>query len=338
MANELDPRSTGFSVEDQLNAFRVQLDEVANPRGRLSIPGFLFKNGDERSRVYSPHELEALRIKDPDYLRFNPDAHLGLVAIHEGELIAQHVETYRKGIENRHSLLAKIKPIEILEVVRDVWGKGEIKQTDGGGILTYRYLKPENEVVVGQYTTRGGRVGPEWSSGTKYYTIGKSGKWRAYELSVQEEVVVNFGNAKFLDGRHELPKEYFVNFNADLHRERAFKLPQKIWKSSDNLGIIVTVPYVVSTFSLPRVRDYSLYYRPHEHPVYTYPYRREIWFNQPASQQEIMDYLVQQLEAQKAVGQLPSQIEAVELAKIEELRKRGLFAEGKPIAAHYKPT
>lgn len=363
MANESEPRSTGqgrnasFPIDAQLNAFRLQLDQAGAAHevpGLLTVPGFLFRDGKDRSRRFSPSELDALRRNDTDAGRYIVDGEFGLYVVNNEGLLARHVETYRRGLEARDQLLDRIKPVEILEMVRDIWGKGEIEQTKGGGILTYPYLKAEKETVTKKITEPYHRNPDPVSgggSGGTYHIIEKTGQWLAYGLVVRQEVDVEFGNRKFHPSSGKsLYEEELDDFFADgkftnsLYDVRA---PETIWRRPDNLGIRVTAPYVLKP---SKVRDGyesagNQWIGHYERSAYKgirfdqYASEQDMmdyllqeihiqrWFDQSASQQDIMDYLLQQLETQRAVGQLPAQVEALELAKIEELRKRGLFSE-----------
>lgn len=350
MAKEPEPQSTGqgsnssFSVEAQLNAFRSQLDQVGVVHelpGLLTLPGFLFRNGKDRSRRFSPSQLDALRRNDTDATQYMTDGEFGLLVVNNKDILAKHSETYRRALEARSQLLDRIKPVEIIEMVRDIWGKGEIKQTEEDATLTYPYLKVEEEWV-----SKAIHHGPFHSSfpdasspGYTTYVNEKTGKWCTSALQVRESVGVYFGNSEFHPSGYNSDiytigydpslsanglADFFADF-ADGSIGRTLygvRIPKEIWRRPDNLGILVTVPYVL----MPR-RNVKKIREEDGVGQYVRSTYESTWFDQSASQQEITDYLVQQLQAQKAVGQLPSQIEAVELAKIEELKKRGLFSE-----------
>lgn len=338
MASGLEPqdRNTGsvssFSAEDHLKAFRDKLDGVPEGGKSRLIPGFLFRNGLDRMFNLSPSQLQDPRNYKVTYL--NED------------LLAYQVETYRRGLEARDTILKRIKPLEILEMVRDVWGRGNIVQTEVGGYIHYSYLFPEEESTISTTTTQGGNpVGGYWSD-TKT-TLSRTGKWRAFSTMVDEKIEVHFGNSRFprpqdiytsvldeyfadrhIEGVHYSPPEMLrktPDSNADYLFIPYFRgIPQTVWRRPDNLGVSVKFPYT----KLPNTDgDYTLT------PALTHDgiLRPNIagytWFDQSVSQQEIMDFLSQKLEAQRLAGQLPPQIESVELAKIEELRKRGLFVD-----------
>lgn len=327
MANGPEPkdRNTGStpssSADDQLKAFRANLDRTAYEREFVTkvVPGFLFRDKQERRASILRPRLE------------NDSLFSYWRAIDEN-LIAQHVETYRRGIEARDLLLQRIKPADILEVVRDVWGKGEIEQTEGEATLTYPYLSPEEEWDVGHHTfpASSPSVGnPNPTSLSIPYSY-KSGMWFAWGLEVREKVSVEFGYAKapaprieecFADDPYKDKVPWLVS-----HLAEHFKVPKTIWQRPDNLGIYVTLPYMLQKKDRPR-KDY----------LYGYFQRIEAitWFDPTTPQQDIMDYLRQRLEEQRRVGQLPPQVEALELAKIEELRRRGLFDEGTTIIPTY---
>lgn len=258
------------------------------------------------------------------------------------ELLKSHAETHREGLEARDRLLERIKTIEILEMVRDILGKGEVSQNQEGAALTYRYQKVDEEWESTPATpsSDGGPLG----HGTPGSLVGghryKTGKWRIWDLKVEEKVGVNFGgySPESMSDRRRMcvpeMNEFFADrydrdLTGDIHApERFVGLPKAIWWRPENLGIYVTIPY-----ALHEVRNKGIlqgHYRPN---TWNNPFAR---FDQSVSQQEIMDYLAQRLEAQKTVGQLPSQLEAIELAKIEELQKRGLLAKGKIYEAYIK--
>lgn len=347
MAKEPEPQSTGqgtnpsFSVESQLNSFRSQLDQVGVVHeipGLLTLPGFLFRDSKDRGRRFSPSQLDALRENDTDATHYMIDGEFGLLVVNNEDILAKHAETYRKALEARSQLLDRIKPVEIIEMVRDMWGKGEIKQTEEDVTLTYPYLKVEEEWV-----SKAIHHGPFHSSfpdasspGYTTYVNEKTGKWCANTLQVRERVGVYFGNSEFHPSGYDsdiytigydpsLSANGLADFFADGSIVGTFygvRVPKEIWRRPDNLGILVTVPYVL----IPR-RNVKNFRERDGIGQYVRSTYESTWFDQSASQQEIMDYLVQQLEAQRAIGQLPPQIEAVELAKIEELKKRGLFSE-----------
>ncbi len=345
-----------FSVEDQLKAFRRKLD--GPPDTRITIPGFLFRNGQDRK--YEPLRYR-FTLSDgsifPGIQRRMLAANDRLAHIDE-DLLHQHIETYRRGLETRELLLARIKPVEILGMVRDVWGKGEIKQTELGATIIYSYPVVTEERTSD--TSESWRS--SWDSGydyggyvtdTRWY---KTGKWYANLHSVSERIDVNFGNAMFPHPEsvnNNAVDEYFADFFYD-HSSKGFPdttiwgtyfsdfrspdrklpngkmerytdnlelfrgIPRTIWRRPDNLGIRITVPGAPLNDG---ERDYLV-----NNPTEYLP-RSFAWFDKSTSQQEIIDFLAQKLEDQKAGGYLPPQVETIELAKIEELRKRRLFIE-----------
>lgn len=317
MAKEPEPQSTGqssnssFSAEAQLGEFRAQLDQDVKKRRVTIIPGYLFRDCWElRTNQLSLHKF-------------------GMVTIDE-ELLELHAETYRRGLEARDQLLERIKPVEILEMVRNIWGKGEVSQSKEGTTLTYQYQKADEEweSVPSTHSYFGGSaLSPEtFSPGYSY----KTGKWRIWILNVEEKVGVNFGGYspeyQVVKQQIQTPEmnEFFADHYYSAHSngyqpapERFVGLPKTIWWKPENLGIYVTVPY-----TLHEVRNEGILQGCYRSNTRDNPFAR---FDKSASQQDIMDYLSQKLEAQKAVGQLPYQMEALELTKIEELRKRGLL-------------
>lgn len=336
MAKEPEPR-----LENQLNEFRIQLD--GELRTSKVISGFLFRDGRDR-RVGA--FLGGLRgsgswVYNNDWeLTGNPAP----PNIDDDDLLKQHTETYRRAIEARVQLLDRIKPVEILGMVRDVWGKGEIKQEEGEATLTYPYLMAEKDwystTYTEHYTSSFPGSGQSWTPRTMFFL---TGKWIAIGLVMTERIGVNFGNMEFPDPKY-LPgnetnpykcyapqdaklREFFVDFyqgHAVTQHIDYNPIPKKIWTRPDNLIIHVTVPHSI----VPVEGGHGYYYRTDN--------AMPAWFDQSASQQQIMDYLSEKLEAQRIDGQLPSQVESLELAKIEELRKRGLFKETKdPLPPYY---
>lgn len=269
MAKEPEPKSTGAgnippSIEDQLKAFRAQLDE---PPPRSSV-------------------------------------------------VPKLSETQRKGIEARRELVDRIRPVEILGMVRDVWSGGQMAgqflpggQTLKLDTLIYSYQKPIEEwkAVSPSRSYEGPLQNTTYGGGGSSV---KTGKWVGRPVVIKQKVTVEFGNAEF----------------PDEHSLRHSPLWHQLWESwtrADNLGIVVTIPYSLQNGKPEGSHSHNDYGNDHDHrdgPIMPF-----IWFPQSTSQQEIMDYLAEKLEALKKIGQLPSQIEALELAKIEELRKRGLL-------------
>lgn len=338
MAIEPGPQNTdkgtpsSYSIEYELKRFTAGLDWQPQPSAKrtMVLPGFLYRDGEDRVVIRSE-----LRRYDDWNWRWGP---------REDQLLVQHNETYRKTLETRDLVIEKIKPTAILEIVRDFWGKGDVVQTPDGAVLTYSYLNAEPEVISGTYndTRRHGNF-PDVGT-TAFSTTVTTGKWVPYQLTVEQEVVLRFGNAKFrpdnLVGYDRnaitLSNQFFIDQHDPLYIERGSTagdkkfcfLPKEIFRTADNLGICVTTPYYWkgrSTF----IRDIGEFVR---------STNNIILFAQSTSQQEIMDFLAKKLKAQKATGQLPSQREALELAKIEELRKRGLFLDVKPRSAKIDDT
>lgn len=315
MAKEPEPRFTEqgsnsslFSAEAQLEEFRTQLNQDAEKRRITVIPGYLFRDGQE------------LRTNQLPLHKF------GMVTIDE-ELLELHAETYRRGLETRDQLLERIKPVEILEIVRDIWGKGEVSKNEEGSTLTYQYQKADEEweSVPSTHSYFGGSaLHPETSSPGYSY---RTGKWLIVDMRYEEEIGVDFDgyspeDLKLWNDKLKTP-EMNVFFADEYYKQGApenfARLPRTIWWRPENLGIYVTIPYTLIGLRKGVLNgDYRYYQR----STQTIPFAR---FNQSVSQQEIIDYLAQKLEAQRAVGQLPSQIEALESAKIEELQKRDLL-------------
>ncbi len=336
MTKEPEPRATGqgsnplFSPEDQLNAFRARLDREKIGATKI-IPGFLFRNGRERRVVYTRQFTDfpsSARWLYVDGLHYEPAPEI------DDDLLERHTETYRKGLEARDQLLDRINATQILGMVRDVWGRGEIQQKGREVLLSCNYAFATEEIkastIPGHYVS-GSAINGDFYVGTSTsYEI--TGKWFASSLRAKEEIRVDFGNMQFPDpeklpGNEKCPYKLYASKDAEL---REFFLdfyqgrmvtqhidynpvPKEIWTKPDNLVIRVTVPY-----SMQPIRVVGGYKSDN---------KGFVWFDQSASQQDIMDYLAEKLEAQRKVGQLPSQVEALELAKIEELKKRGLLLE-----------
>ena len=242
---------------------------------------------------------------------------LAIRLAHHDELIARHRETHRKGLEARDQILERIKPLEILEMVRKVWGRGEIAPTAAGGILTYSYRTPIQErypvthtPIKWSYPLGNTAVGGDLSGGD-------TGKWLSCELAVQQEVSVKFGNRENPRPTEEEKKELFVDYTKS---ELNWRIPRRIWSRPDNLVIHVTTPNEL----LPVHKGGSWFTRSH----------MMAYFDLTSSQKEIMAYLMEKLDTQALDEKLPPQVESIELAKIEELRRRGLFIEGMFVRAH----
>lgn len=311
MANEPEPKNgnsgstPSFSIEDELNRFKTQLD--GKTKVTLVAPGFLFRDGRDLSEEFSLAELRRM-------------GNWGWGGI-DNNLLEQHKETYRRALETRRQLLDSIKPIEILGMVRDVWGEGEIKQKAEGVTLTYSYLIPTAQREGGGSWIPRRSVGSLGNSTTGgYISSGMlTGRWYSSRVQMTAEVGVGFGNIKFpTPGSTYTPEldEFFADHShpGAYHPITPFPyvpIPREIWRRSDNLVILTSIPSP----------------KPTGQGSYTINSVEETYFNQSASQQGIMDVLAQKLEAQRIDGLLPSQFGAVENAKIEELRKRGLFIE-----------
>lgn len=333
MATEPELKDAGNTPpfpQDQLKTFIEKLGPPENPK--ITIPGFLFR--DERSRSFKPIGCHYYR--DPFFEHGSFDKQLANI---DNNLILEHVETYRRGLEARAQLLARIKPVEILAMVRDVWGKGEIVEKELGATLTYPYLSVDEETYYSSRTVEHSH----YMTGISYSTVessGKTGKWVARPTSVSELIHVDFGNIAHhslpffsddlyhgsfsgSDGEyHGLLDEFFADSYNGVKRlpigdEYFREIPKTIWRRPDNLVIVVTAPRA-SLVSEEGWKPENWYRR----VLSCYA-----WFDQSASQQEIMDFIAQKLDAQRIAGFLPSQLEALEVAKIEELRKRRLFVE-----------
>lgn len=347
MANEPETRSIGtgnnpqFSQEGRLKAFRAALDKTASGKTIITrvLPGYLFRDGIERSQRFTQDSIFA-----------EMDRHLksGWINLDE-DLLKHHAETYKSGIEVRDQLLERIRPVKILEMVRELWGKGEIEEKGEKARVVYGYDTVEKETSGGSHLERVTHH-PVDGGGHSYKQVwfsGETGMWIASHVAIDQVVAVNFGNAKHpifdnLLGSRKNPylgsqvsngelREFFgdyywLNGYETSHVEFPYiPLPREIWYRPDNLGINVTVPDSVVQHEGRNTG--KAYYRS--------GFGAMMWFDQSVSQQEIMDYLSEKLEAQRKVGELPCQLEQFELAKKEELLRRGLFKEGRSAYARY---
>lgn len=295
-----------FSLEDELNKFKAQLD--GNMKVTLVIPGYLFRDGRDRRNELTQFELRRY-------------GNWGWGGIDEN-LLKQHAETYRRAMEAHRQLLYNIRPIEILEIVRKVWSRGETKQkAEEGAILTYSYLIPTAQREGGGHWIPERSIGPLGNSREGGYRSSGvlTGKWGTSRVQMTAEISVGFGSIKYPTIGHTYTQElneFFADhyYYSNSHSEFPYTpLPQQIWRRPDNLVILISVPSPT-----PEPTGQAGYII---NNVLTY------CFDQSTSQQEIIDRLSEQLEAQKKMGKLPPQLEALELAKIEELRRRGLFIE-----------
>lgn len=209
---------TPFWARDQLSAFRKQLDGEPRPPVK-KIPGFLYRDGQE---------VRITQLSHPEWW----------TAL-DNNLLARHVETYKRGLEEHQRLLRRIGAVEILQGVKDKWwNKGEIQQTPQAVTLKYKYLQafPEyshKEATEG-YTTfdlgvafdsgvhvgGGGSTYHEGSSGYDYAT----GKWFAQNVEVHERISVNFGTTEYPDpnpqnlpGGERNPYKYHFDPNYAMH-------------------------------------------------------------------------------------------------------------------------
>lgn len=383
MATEPEPKSTGqsnnssFSVENQLSTFRSELDGPVRPT--RTIPGFLFRDG--RSRKFQTlYEPEMAAPKNDPWAKETPWYKASMAKAQERQdkiaqidqdLLDQHKDTYEEARKIRREVLDRIKPAEILEMVRNVWGRGEISvirdgwdggfgnfikisDDDLGSTLTYVYplVNKEYSRVGGGYVQRNlgaySWQGPEFEyrSGSPIFA------WVSKPAYIIENIAVIFGNEKFPSRDTNALDQFFAdrylqttyNGNAPFVPEiDLFKgLPRTIWRRPDNLGIKVTIPYawVYGPFKMKKA-EYDLSYHGSTEEITVVGYLPTTssrflgtgmdrspasqWFDLSATQQEIMDFLSQHLEEQRAKGLLPPQMETVELAKIEELKKRGLL-------------
>lgn len=284
--------------------------------------------------------LRGITEGDPRYL---PTPYVDPVwtsLLNQTDLLKRHAETYREAIEAQRELRKRIDLDKILVNIWGVWGeKGDIRPTEEGGLVSYSYLSPVKHMVTSAtHHLPGPRVGPEPSAGYTTYSTGWNGKWIARHLVVKQEVGVYFGNSRF-NRPDTLWSEEVNPFFADVYKKgmgrtdyRFDQLPETIWRRSDNLGVYVTIPYAI----VPSKGDPDKYACTTKEVEWFADKILHGWFIEHAiSHQEIMDFLEQKFEAQRQTGQLPTQQEALEMAKIEELRKRGLLEDGVVLTNDY---
>lgn len=320
MAKEPEPQSTGqsnnpsFSVEDELNAFRKILDGPT----KVTLPGFLFRGGWDRE-----YKLGSEFEKD-EFKRW-------------AGLLERHGETYQRALEARDQLWHRVDPVGILGKIQEAWGvMGKIQERKPGALLTYSYVTVRAERKGGgNWIPRRNLDVLGNTSGGGYISSGVlTGKWFAASTEVQTKAGVFFGNDKFYDNGNygdTLNFEELNEFFADYYQHNSggfpdllpLKLPETIWRRPDNLVVLVIIPF-------KSLSPGTLLQEKGEGRVRYYGNEAYCFFDPTVSQQDIFDRLLQQMEAQRKIGQLPSQLEALELAKIEELRKRGLFLEATP--------
>lgn len=299
------PEHLDRNSEDQLNAFKTRLGPPV--RAKRPLPGFLFRDGVERNLSYTIIDF----LNEASTIQYDRSR----------DLLSRHAETYRRGLEARALLLDRIRPVETLEAIRDeIWGKGKVERTDAGATLTYpSYPVATEEWASNTYRERDSSVVKGYAHETRGGSF-KTGKWLVgwandhHKMSVD----VNFGNIKHPDPNDlKEGSGFFVDYCMPLSSPSASldvidfsPIPQDIWRRPDNLVVVVK--------SL-RFNQQGGYYTGLRGA-----------FAPPTSRQEygkIIECLCLPSEESKAVGQHPSQLEALELAKIEELRKRGLLIE-----------
>lgn len=294
----------------------------------------------ELTRADVLKRLRGMAEGDPRYL---PTPYVDPVwtsLLNQADLLKRHAGTYREALEAQHELRKRIDPDKILVNIWGMWGeKGDIRQTEEGGVISYTYMSPVKRLVTSTTHHPGmGRIGPEWDGGYTSYSTGWNGKWIGRHLRVEQEVGVYFGDSRF-NRLGTLWSEEVNPFFADVFKngmgrtdKRFDQLPKTIWRRPDNLGVYITVPYAI----LPSTDDPDVYTRSSHESRWFADKILHGWYTEHAtSYQEIMDFLEQQFEAQKKTGQLPHQQEALEAAKIEELRKRGLFEERIILTNHF---
>lgn len=199
-------------ARDQLSAFRKQLDGEPRPPVK-KIPGFLYRDGQE---------VRITQQSDPE----------GWAAL-DNNLLARHVETYKRGLEEHQRLLRRIRAVEILQGVRDDWwNKGELQQTPQAVTLKYKYLQafPEYSYKEGTagYTTydwgvQVGGGGETYHQGSSAYNY-TTGRWFTRNVEVHERISVNFGtmeypdpNTQNLPGGESNQYKYYFDPNYPMH-------------------------------------------------------------------------------------------------------------------------
>lgn len=313
------PEPLDRSLENQLRAFRAKLDGPPPPVSGVTLPGFLFRDG----KAYEYYVLSS----DPHYL-------------------AQLREIHRRGLEAGTLLLDRIKADEILQMVRSSWGKGKITRNGLRASLTYTYWAAKEETVSRTHEEEirwticggGGYSTQQYSSPT--------GRWYAVPLQIQELITASFGSedlhhpASLYTPRLNQFFSDYINTDGGVvqtdFQPHFTGLPRTIWSRPDNLGgFCVTSPYallpknsyrrnVISSDNSGHYSDTYKHYGPHPWLASDI---KAVWFDRSVSQRQIEDYLTQKLSKQRCVGHLPLQQEALERAKLEELRRRGLLSK-----------
>lgn len=314
--------ASSFTPDDELKAFIEML-----PTSNITLPGFLFRAGFDR-------EYEE---------KFNDIANFRGWHARNAGLLEQHRETYKRALEARDQLWDRVDPVAILGKIQDEWGvMGKIQvqirqQRKQRGVLTCSYVIAKQQTVGGGKWIPTRTFGPtgDMSKGGHTSSGVLTGKWFAGSTEVQAKVGVYFGNDELYDDGtptytmgNTLNSEKLNEFFADYyqHNSGGFsdilprKLPETIWRRPDNLVVLVIIPFKPlppGTFLQDKGKGRVRYYRDQAY----------CFFDRTVSQQDILNHLLQLLEAQKRIGQLPSQREALEMAKIAELRKRELLIQ-----------
>lgn len=310
-------------IADELRKFQEQLD--GPPDDRIVLPGFLFRNGADHK--YKPLMCRSLFMDGtyPPGIKERITVANNRLANIDWDFVKVHAETYRKALEAQREILNRIQPTEILEQVQVEWGLGEVKTTETGACIGCLYTIVLEEVKTStSYTERYDPINgnPSFSRTYSY----KTGKWFANRLPKSLSIDVFFEEGtgdcyaeyRYDPNSKEFPRTTIcgiTNFGAS--RNPDFKFANGTWvRNTDNLELFRGIPQKISR------RPDTLYvllkgnfdYECHQ-------------FDPAVSKQEIVDFLAGNLEQEKACGELPYQLEALGLAKIKELQKRGLFVE-----------
>lgn len=300
MASEPEPRNGGTSNQpnslgEELEVFKARL--YANTRQDVVLPGFLFNDENDRTGSFFPRTIWFMKRFDLSRLYDTTYEHRYELCggeygwayfLQHRELIELLGNDYREAIEERKRIADRIKPRELLGRIQEAWEGGDIVDTEYGSALTYSYLRVMEEmVVVEHYISR------------RYSDFGTGPSYLAMERTTQKsgkwvaDTVKVQVKAEVAFGNPPKEDEFAELLHSPTFNGKVLPFPSRIWRRVDNLGIHV------AGLIFPRDSSYG----------------------------DITDKLGETMEEQRASGQLPNQRKALELAKIEELRKRGLFVE-----------
>lgn len=300
MANGPEPKDRGTPIQpnplnEELEAFKVRLDP--KPHQDIVLPGFLFNDGKDRKGSFSPRTIWVMRRFDLSRLYDHTYEHYyehdyeqpgWAYFLQHQELIELLGNDYREAIRERERIVDRIKPRELLGRIQRVWEGGNIVDTEHGSALTYPYLYVKEEIV--SYKCTVSRDYYDYGNGPSY----EATEWRTGKSGkwVADTVKVQV-RAEVTFGDPPKKDEFAALLESPTFNAKVLPFPSEIWRRVDNLGIYV------AGLTFPRDSSYV----------------------------DIIDKLDETLEEQRVSGQLPNQRKALELAKIEELRKRGLFVK-----------